>query len=272
MNLGVPKISTCEALLSSEVTKNIFIQRAAMLECVNAALDALNEAGQIAASIKTRFPSIIVEYDRHARLAGEYAASRLDVMRFIAGPIDSQCWYLLLGESGLNAFMDATAHREWKETTAKEKVMELTLENVEAIFRKLYDSCGEMFERSIIQCFRNLSWDRPTDAPQQIGKKIILTYLLNEHGSVNHHRSEIIDKLLDVFHVLDGTSEKSSGYSTVGAIYDAQRIGEDVKNDFLQIRLFNNGNGHILFVRPDLVAAMNEIILKHYPNALPPLR
>ncbi len=36
------------------------------------------------------------------------------------------------------------------------------------------------------------------------------------------------------------------------------------------IRGFKNGNGHITFLRPDLVDKMNAIIAKHYPNALPP--
>jgi hypothetical protein len=42
-----------------------------------------------------------------------------------------------------------------------------------------------------------------------------------------------------------------------------------VENDYLAIRTFKNGNGHVMFKRPDLVDAMNRIIAKHYPGALP---
>jgi hypothetical protein len=35
------------------------------------------------------------------------------------------------------------------------------------------------------------------------------------------------------------------------------------------LRLFRNGNGHLCFKRPELIDAMNAIIARHFPNALP---
>lgn len=40
--------------------------------------------------------------------------------------------------------------------------------------------------------------------------------------------------------------------------------------DLFEIKGFLNGNAHITFLRPDLVDRMNQILAKHYPNALPP--
>jgi hypothetical protein len=77
-----------------------------------------------------------------------------------------------------------------------------------------------------------------------------------------------------VFHVLDGKPEpdcrggiwhllNSAGLSSYSA---GQGTAE---NEYLQIRVFKNRNGHITFKRPDLVDQMNKILAKHYPNALP---
>jgi hypothetical protein len=41
------------------------------------------------------------------------------------------------------------------------------------------------------------------------------------------------------------------------------------ENDYVSIRTFMNGNGHVTFKRIDLVDKMNRIIAKHYPGALP---
>lgn len=47
-----------------------------------------------------------------------------------------------------------------------------------------------------------------------------------------------------------------------------RRAGE-CANEYLSIRTFKNGNGHVTFKRIDLVERMNTIIAKHYPGALP---
>ena len=43
-------------------------------------------------------------------------------------------------------------------------------------------------------------------------------------------------------------------------------------DDYLRIKLFKNGNGHVTFLRPDLVARLNRILAKHCPGALPSAR
>ncbi|MCL2591620.1 MAG: DUF4942 domain-containing protein [Betaproteobacteria bacterium] len=168
--------------------------------------------------------------------------------------------------------MDAKAQDDWKGMLAEGETVALTHKNVELVFRKLYGSLGEMFERSIIQCFQRLSWNRRADAPRQIGKKFIQPYLLRESGTANRDQSEELEMLMRIFHVLDGIPEKVHESRLQAAIYDAHQAGKDLKNDYIQIRLFQNGNGHVTFLRPDLVGKMNEVILKRFPKALPPTK
>ena len=47
-----------------------------------------------------------------------------------------------------------------------------------------------------------------------------------------------------------------------------ERRRPETEDDYLEVRTFKNGNGHVTFKRPDLVEKMNLILARHYPNAL----
>ena len=40
-------------------------------------------------------------------------------------------------------------------------------------------------------------------------------------------------------------------------------------NEYVRVKTFKNGNGHVYLLRPDLVQELNKVLAKHYPNALP---
>jgi hypothetical protein len=81
-----------------------------------------------------------------------------------------------------------------------------------------------------------------------------------------------LDDLMRVFHVLDGKPEadyRQGCYVQLGAAFRAQsEWPKSYQNDYFELRLFRNGNGHLCFKRLELVDAMNAIIARHYPNAL----
>ncbi|BEM02001.1 hypothetical protein SM14VA2_44130 [Serratia marcescens] len=37
-----------------------------------------------------------------------------------------------------------------------------------------------------------------------------------------------------------------------------------------KIKYFQKGSAHIIFKRPELVEKLNDIIVRHFPSALPP--
>ncbi len=41
------------------------------------------------------------------------------------------------------------------------------------------------------------------------------------------------------------------------------------EDEYVEIRYFQKGSGHIIFKRSDLVEGMNDIIAKHYPAKIP---
>jgi hypothetical protein len=73
-----------------------------------------------------------------------------------------------------------------------------------------------------------------------------------------------------VFYVLDGRPEPDMRQQGMNAqIGEGLRSTRSVDNQYLSIRLYRNGNGHVTFKRLDLVDKMNRILAKHHPNALP---
>jgi len=71
-------------------------------------------------------------------------------------------------------------------------------------------------------------------------------------------------------HVLDDKPEPDHRRGWHGRLSACNRTDmPDAADDYLSVKSFRNGNGHVTFKRQDLVDKMNLIIAKHYPGALP---
>lgn len=235
------------------------------LSGVDAIVRSINEGGQRGASLYGGAAHLVCGRDSHSfrLLHDDGVASGMRAF-------DAEAWRYLMHASGLRTFMDAKAREEWDKTISDGKHPELTKANIEATFSQLYGARGDMFERGVIECFRRLSWHYKTNLPQKLGKRIVMSGMV---GWNSYTRGNELDDLVRVLHVLDGKPEPdhrggtSALLSRAGLGY-ASRTGT-VDTDYLSIRTFKNGNGHITFKRLDLVDKMNLIIAKHYPGALP---
>lgn len=275
-------------LVKSVSIANLVNQRAAVIEKIQAATELLRDASALAASAHVGMPrfEISTTYSRGGTMitdaqlgtrtdgsAWKYdAGKRSDVDKLIRLGVDSAAWQYLMHESGMRTLMDATARAKWDKSISDGEIPELTDANIRATFGMLHDARGEIFERGVIACFKNLSWQYKTNLPQKFGKRMVMTYLL---GYRDHEKASQLDDLIRVMSVLDGKPEpdhRQGVYSQMSAAgvtgCYGNRIGR-VENDWLIIKTFKNGNGHIEFKRLDLIDKMNLIIAKHYPGALP---
>lgn len=212
------------------------------------------------------------------------AAPDQDLQKAVRVGIDASAWQYLMHESGLRTLMDADARKKWDAAVNEGDVPELTAANVRATFSMLHGSRGEMFERGVIACFKALAWNYKTNLPQKFGKRIVLTYLRSsisagdKYGSgsgtlgyVSHNGNcDRLDDLARVLSVLDGKPEQDHRNGWYKRLSAATNVTDpDAADDYLIVRSFRNGNGHVTFKRLDLVEKMNLIIAKHYPGALP---
>ena len=248
-------------------------QRDAVLERLAQAFQLLQEAHEIAISAHLGFPNIVASKDYRGNgqdVVGQFATDG-EALSLCRAAIDAAAWRYLMQESGMRSLMSASKRSEFDDQVSKSRMPELTREAVYATFGALHESRAEMFDQGVIECFKKLSWEYKTNLPQKFGKRIIVSYLTYPYG-INSSAADRLDDLMRVFHVLDGKPEadyRQGCYVQLGAAFRAQsEWPKSYQNDYFELRLFRNGNGHLCFKRLELVDAMNAIIARHYPNAL----
>ena len=187
--------------------------------------------------------------------------------------VDTSLWAHLMHKSGMRSFMDAKARKEWEEQIDKNETPALTEENVAATFAHLHARRGEFFERGVVALFRSLSWDYKTNRPRKFGKKLIVRRVVNGWGHPGTSSTDALDDLERACHLLDGKPEPDHRFSVKARLWQRDKgdTRGDIVDDYLRIRTFKNGNGHVTLLRPDLTDTLNRILAKHHPNALPPI-
>jgi hypothetical protein len=284
---------------------NLVARRAVVIERITAAAALLQEAAEIAAAAHLGMPRVELStsYSRtgyginlcDARLRSASrdgttinlnATADADIAKAIRVGVDASAWQYLMHESGMRSLMDAKAREVWNKSIMEGDIPELTDANIRSTFKMLHDSRGEIFERGVIACFRSLAWDYKTNLPQKFGKRMVITRLRGqlgaskwagkkwgsgrELGHVSYDTANRLDDLSRVLSVLDGKPEpdhRQGWYARIGKAHTLE--DPDPADDYMRVRCFRNGNGHVTFLRPDLVDRMNLIIAKHYPGALP---
>lgn len=263
-------------LIPSISIANYLQQRDVVVEKIDAALDLLGEANDIAQRASLGDVGGLLQNMTYHR---EHALSS-GAREYLRKALDAQGWRYLMTETGLKSFMDSKSRAQWEEQIQNCKTPPLTADNIAATFGNLYDQRGEMFDRGVIEVFRKLSWDYKTNTPNAFGQKIVLRCFLANYGpgwfpQLHSRTSDEIDDLMRVMHVLDGKPEPDHRWGTYAMFREARAEKADTvtgermhaENEYLHFRWFKNGNAHVTFKRPDLVEKMNRILGKHYPRA-----
>jgi hypothetical protein len=255
--------------------ENMVNVRAALTARYEQILTLIDEANAMAASAHLGTPRFEV-HSANGKCE-RTAVNTPSVREFIAREVDRCAWGYLMNESGLRTLMDASARKQWDENLYSDKIPALTRENVEATFSSLHLHRREMFERGVITCFKNLSWDFKTNRPFAFGKRIILKYLFSCYGAgaqrslyLRHEATNELDDLVRVFSIVDGKPEpdhRGGVYSLISQAEHARAF--EAEHEYFHVRWFLKGTGHITFKRLDLVERLNDIISRHYPGALP---
>lgn len=267
-------------LVPSLSIENFLAQRDAMVERARAARGLLQEIHAIAKALPD-IPNSSgwLRFDLNIEPERREFTSDEGFTMFVRG-IDAACWARLLDLSGLRTFMDAEARKQWDANIHDRKVPELTYANVEATFAALYTTRGDMFDRGVIAVFKSLSWDYKTNNPVMFGKRIIVRNIYevwgpskSRHAHTSHTGANKLDDIMRVLSILDGKPEpdhRNGAYYRLNAGKRGMTFTVVDFDGYFTVKGYKNGNGHITFLRPDLVDKMNQIIAKHYPGALPP--
>jgi Domain of unknown function (DUF4942) len=230
-----------------------------VLERLEAAVALLREATEIAEIAHIGCPRLKIDANRYdtgsvaSELPGDVSASFRRI-------VDRDAWGYLLGESGVRSLMDAKARKQWDAAVDAGRCPALTADNIAATFCDLHGARGEMFERGVINCFKELSWHYKTNLPQKFGKRIVMRYLRGKVsgptrslGYLNHGSCDQLDDLVRVFSILDGKAEPDHRHGMYQLVYRVGTLDDgDAEHEYLTIRCFKNGNAHVTFKRMDL--------------------
>ena len=197
-------------------------------------------------------------------------------IKAITRNIDRSIWKNLMNKSGMLALMDAQAREEWYNSLEKDDIPAVSEENILSTFEQLHQSKAEVFERGIINVFKGLSWDYKSNSPCKFGKKIIVDGLVQYdrwgfHFRHGRRREQLAD-LDRMLNLLDGkpVPENRNDLSVRLDAHISKQHASVYEDEYVEIRYFQKGTGHIIFKRSDLIDKMNEIVARYFPATLPP--
>lgn len=197
-------------------------------------------------------------------------------IKAITRNIDRSIWKDLMNKSGMLALMDAQAREEWYNSLEKDDIPTVSEENILSTFEQLHQSKAEVFERGIINVFKGLSWDYKSNSPCKFGKKIIVDGLVQYdrwgfHFRHGRRREQLAD-LDRMLNLLDGkpVPENRNDLSVRLDAHICKQHASVYEDEYVEIRYFQKGTGHIIFKRSDLIDKMNGIVARHFPATLPP--
>ncbi|HGL4548731.1 TPA: DUF4942 domain-containing protein [Klebsiella aerogenes] len=197
-------------------------------------------------------------------------------IKAITQNIDRSIWKNLMNKSGMLALMDAQARDEWYNSLESGDIPAISNANIVSTFEQLHQSKAEVFERGIINVFKSLSWDYKSNSPCMFGKKIIVDGLVQYdrwgfHFRHGRRREQLAD-LDRMLNLLDGkpVPENRNDLSVRLDAHISKQHASVYEDEYVEIRYFQKGTGHIIFKRSDLIDKMNGIVARHFPATLPP--
>jgi hypothetical protein len=192
--------------------------------------------------------------------------------------IDSKIWRRLINDTGMYTLMSRKQQDEWDSQLDGETMPEITLDTVLATFTQLNASKADTFELGVIDVFRALSWEYKTNNPCRMGKKIILSRLLETWGKgyirASYSSVAQLDDLAKPFYILEGKNvpdHRIADGSAFTEFFNREGFsGAVYEGEYFTVRYFKKGSAHIVFKRPELLDKINAIVARHYPSMLPP--
>ena len=184
----------------------------------------------------------------------------------INAKLKKDAWAVIVERMELRRLLSIRRRTELDSQIEKGELPELTDENVMALLETSAANVNTYMEEAVKEVFDYL---RPpqsrfkTNTEFELGKRVILTWQVEKGWSrgkfrVNYHRDKHLTALDNVFHMIDGKGPIKSYH---GPLYDAITDSPDGtgKTDYFKFRCCINGNLHLEFLKPDLVARLNAV-------------
>ncbi len=181
-------------------------------------------------------------------------------MKAITRNLDRELWRDLMQRSGMLSLMDAQARDTWYRSLEYDNFPEICEANILSTFEQLHQNKDEVFERGVINVFRGLSWNYKTNCPCKFGSHL--------NNGPQADRLADLERMLHLFSGKPIPDNRENITIHLDDHIQSVQGKEDYEDEMFSIRYFKKGSAHITFRKPELVDRLNDIIARHYPEAL----
>jgi hypothetical protein len=259
-------ISTSHEIIRKGSAEELIGHRNRALEYFKLGLEWISKAheAQKLAAPGSYFPESLSQ-----RGAVDLRYSSVDkAMEEVKREVDCDVWTYLIGATELKSLMDAETLKAFQEQVRKDPP-EVTLDNLISTFTGLRDRRGSILQQSLVNVFKKLSRHYANNDAFRLGKKMILDYALSQHGGFYGYKRDLVADVDRMFHVLDGKQPPSHLNDAGTVVGEASHKHErECETEYFRFQLYRNGNLHVIFKKPDLVAKANKIVADYYGEVL----
>lgn len=184
-----------------------------------------------------------------------------------------EVWGVIANRLGLRQVMSIRAAQEFDRETRSNEPPPITEEHIARWSAHMLSNIGAMHQEAVLEIF---NWLRPrteygagkykTNDRYELTDRVVTTWMVEQacgragYYAVRYDSQKHLTALENVFSALDGrgmANKATWGSKFAEAIKAAPKgVGE---TEYFAFKCFRNGNLHIRFKRPDLVAKVNAI-------------
>jgi hypothetical protein len=198
--------------------------------------------------------------DRNLYEAGKPASDQINKQ------IKKDAWSIIVERMELRRLLSIARRTELDKQIQDGELPDLTEENVLALFESSAANMNTYLEEAVTEVFE---WLRPhnsqhkTNTEYELGRKVVLTWMVEKgynRGKFrpNYHRDKYLTALDNVFCMIDGKPPVKTYHSELfNAITDSP--DGTGSTPYFKFKCYLNGNLHLEFLRPDLVARLNAV-------------
>lgn len=248
----------------------------AIVENVDKAREEVRQGFALIVTAKKRLHSALGDsnyYDHIIKSSlSDYSFSDNEVVEESLRLITQNAWRYILEQTGLTKFMTDKRRHELEAQIDGDQLPPLTVENIMGTLQGISGKINGLLEECIKEVF---DWLRPqqdwgvgalkTNNKFKVGQKVIVGWVV-EHG---YHSAKYqfqwgveqrFTSLANAFSLLDGKGMQQSPHDFVTRCKVAMSGGaETFEDEYFRCKFYGNGNMHIAFKRPDLLAQLNRV-------------
>lgn len=229
--------------------------------------DALAKIREACAAIHEQEQRIHAAFGEGSHIRLETRHLRFDDPKKEIADMDRWAWRAIVNVSGIRRILSVRATKEIDEQLDRQELPPITEANVEGFLRNHRESAGDHLAEAVREVHDSL---RPTgdhykrNSQYDIGRRVILEgWVMPGYGfgrpfRASSYRDPHFRALDNVFRLLDGKPGITTHYGDLANAIAMSDSGMG-ETKYFGFRACKNGNLHLEFRRPDLVAKLNAI-------------